>query len=304
MEAGTSRRPRRRRERGAVLAEVGLVALVLWMLLAALLELGRWLTAAQVLQNVAQATARAMALDDTARAEDDFSTALAPHFDPDWLVLDLDALVACGELGPGPGYAGLDAFFAGLPLVNRLLRPLMMNEDVDANGDAAGWRTPDADRRRLLRYPGALLLRTTPSPSPCASRWTVGIPQAEEGGVRWLPVVEEVAEPGSGGRFPLSQGGIVALRIHYPFHAATWTATRGDADRRESYAGRIAADEPVLELDAATRGGALRAGSGEAFGPYAGAFGLGRQPVLGGVVRPYARVLLGQAAFRREVFVP
>lgn len=284
-----------RRRGGAALVELSIALLVLWMLFAAILEFGRMLLVGQMLQSAARAAARAVSLDDRFGAETDFETALDSIFDPTWLVLDLDRLASCGAFEPyaASDERALDQFFARLPLLNQMLRPVMIREDAaTGTGDPSGLQP-------LLRYPGTLLRRTDAPSDPCASAFSVAIPALQEDRLRWLPIVEELPGADGGSRFPLSGGGLTALRINYPHQAVLWTATRtGD------YGGVIAADTPVLEDNGGERGGELIAERDALRGPYAGRFGLGVQELLSEHVRPYARVLRGQAIFPREVVQP
>ena len=269
--------------------------LVLWMLFAAIIEFGRMLLVGQTLQTAARSAARALALDDRFRSETSFQAALDSIFDPTWLVLDLERLATCGAFEPydPADERALDQFFARLPLLNQMLRPAMIREDAATGaGDPSGVQP-------LLRYPGALLRRSDAAGDPCASDYAVGIPSLDGDRLRWLPVVEELPGPDGESRFPLSRGGVAALRIHYPHQAVLWTATR-TAD----YGGRIAADEAVVEDDAAERGGELIADRDALRGPFSGRYGLGAQEILSERVRPYARVLRGQAIFPREVVQP
>lgn len=289
-----------------MLAEFAIVVVVLWLLLAALLEFGRMLAVGQMLQNAAHAAARSLALSEEVAAESSLPAALASPwgrrqlFDPEWLVLDFAALAACGRVPPGDEEAFED-FVAELPLVNRMLRPAMIPDRVS---------DPGRERRDLLRYPGALLRRLEAPADPCASPYTIGIPQVSGDRVRWLPVIEEAGGAGNG--FALSQGGVAALRIHYPYAAVAWSAT---ADASRPLAALVRADAVVVPVnpEEAGPGGGLRGAPIDALegevGPYAGRYGLGRQllplPEASAFgVRPYARILVGQAAFPREVVAP
>lgn len=289
-----------------MLAEFAIVVVVLWLLLAALLEFGRMLAVGQMLQNAARAAARSLALSEQLGAESSLAAALASPwgrqelFDPEWLVLDFAALAACGRV-PAGDVRAFEDFVAELPLVNRMLRPAMIPDRVTDSG---------RERRDLLRYPGALLRRLDAPVDPCASPYTVGIPQTTGDSLRWLPVIEEAGGADHG--FALSQGGVAAVRIHYPYAAVAWSATN-DPERR--LGALIRADAAVVPVNPAEAGpgGGLRGSPIEALddevGPYAGRYGLGRQllplpDVRASGVRPYARILVGQAAFPREVVAP
>ena len=96
--------------RGGVMVEFALVSLALYLLLAAVLGLGRWMAVVQSAQDAAHVAAREFALYPLP-PDYDFTQALAdPGFrsavyDADLLVADLDATP------PGPD---LDAFFAAM----------------------------------------------------------------------------------------------------------------------------------------------------------------------------------------------
>lgn len=281
---------------------------VLWLLLAAIVEFGRLLMVAQTLQLAARAGARQLALDDSLAAEAPFEDALARVFDPQWLVLDLDLLEQCGALLPETvaeeSEDPLDRFVRKrLPLLNQQLRPVMFLETVPPEAD------PRGIPRRLLRYPGTLLARTAPPSDPCASEFGVAIPALEdERGaarqrVRWLPIVESPRDPTGGDRFPLSGGGFAALRIHYPHQALFWSAaylSPPGPEGRGNVGDRIG-EKPIEEINPLDRDGALLDSRDALAGPYGGRFGAGVQAILRERVRPYARVLRGEAVFPREV---
>jgi hypothetical protein len=275
-------------ERGAVLVEFSLIAMTMALLMVVTVDFGRLMFAAQGLQDAARVAARELALA-SLPAEADFDTARDTIFSRDCLVADLDVY-------PEPA-----AFFevcnggAPAPVVNRALQALMI---VDTSQPG----------RRLLRYPGALLADpATPT------GFTVGIPlvtaRDAEGveTIRWVDVVEEIrptADPASGS-FAASQGGLVALRLNYPYQAGGLTAFRPNPSGpfEPNVDSPIGADDnAVVQLDAPPQGTVIPAGPGASPGAYVGVFGLGRQLAFGREVRPFRRVLSAQAFFRREVF--
>ena len=278
--------------RGSALIEFALVSLVLYLLLAATLDLGRATFSSQALQDVARVCARELALTPLP-AETSFADALADPtvraqvFSAEFLVIDLEQV------------ADLDAFFAAVPVVNQALRPLMVVDRVELLGAP----------RRLLRYPGALITDPVLT-EPSNLGLSVAIPQVtgrDADGVEtlvWLPVLEEI-RPGA---FPLSGGGVVALRLNYPFQAAALSGHRTPTDA----GGTPLPLEPngalVIEArDADVSAAGLPTGQTLAdlpaaggVGPYAGRYGLGRQLARGGEVRPYRSLLRAQAVFQRE----
>ncbi|NJN65001.1 MAG: hypothetical protein HC882_09090 [Acidobacteria bacterium] len=180
---------RARSERGSVLVEFVLVVLVLVFLLAAIVELGRLVFTAQVVQDAARVAARELALVPLP-ADATFEDALADPlvrttiFDDGLLVIDLDAFASDADY---------ESFLATLPAVNQALRPAMIVDNV----------TIDGAPRRLLRYPGALVVD-----AGAAFGLSVTIPRVtarDARGVeslRFIPVMEEVradaSDPASG----------------------------------------------------------------------------------------------------------
>jgi hypothetical protein len=274
-----------------VLVEFALIALVLYMILAATLEFGRALMAAQLLQQAADIAAREVArtpglplvgtLTDWSNTNDtnaafNNQAVLQTIFDPQYLVVDIRN--------------GLD-YFDDKPILNRLLAPLMI-ADYE-NG--------------FLRYPGALI-----PDANMPSGYTVRIPVVSyAGGVEtiqptMLPVVQEVLQntsidPNSSyssddSAFCLTAAnisppqlrGVVALRINYPFQAASLSATAPSSnwppDPNFNYI------QPSDGTDTA--------------GTYSGPHGLGNQFVFAKNVRPFRRLMAAQAIYRREALGP
>lgn len=284
---------RRRHERGAALTEFAVVAVVAYLLMAGTLELGRALWAAHVLQGAARTAARALATAPS-DAEADFDAALAQAglFDPAALALDLSLLA------PRPGEtasAAQDRCFAGLPLVNRMLRPLFRLDEADT----------------ILRYPGTLLAlpggdtsRYAAACGDAVGRYTVQVPQLDDAGTSWTwrNVVEEIAP----GEHRLSGGGVAGVRLLYPFQSsafASWRARPGAGPR--TYAVERADTAAPATLPIALPSGEqpvpIPARDARA-GAYGGAYGLGRMYAMLEAVRPFRRVLESQALFPREVF--
>ena len=318
------------RERGAALVEFALVSLVLYLLLAGTIEFGRLMFDANALQDVARVAARELALAPVrANATFDYALSCDATADPDCLV-DLKSRIfdpACLVVDlSDPAVAGdPDGFFAAMPVVNRALRTLMITEP---------------QRPNLLRYAGALLSdaggtacsANGPNGQAAATGLTVGIPLIEARdasgveSITWVPVLQEIraagdAECPSRGPFsliyvatddacgplaadPLADRGLAAVRINYPYQAATLSGFQPsvptDVDPLPPNIGNVitAEDGAVQELNAAP-GSLIDDG---AIGPYAGAFGLGRQLALAGrTVRPFRKLISVQAIYRREV---
>ncbi len=281
-----------RRERGAVLVEFGFVAILMYLLLAATIDFGRLFYSAQVVQDCARTTARELAVIPLP-AEWTLEEALKDPrvrqrvFQREHLVIDLDNI---------PGGLPLQTFLDSLPVLNQMIRPLMIFDRVGG--------------RRLLRYPGALL---TDGSTP--SGFTVGIPYVQARGadgtetITWVPVVEEIRNPDFPGSSPFSlntppdmpQRGLVAIRINFPFQAAMLSGYRQapEGPLAPNVAYRIRANDGGVTETNQAPGGIV--GGNEA-GPYAGAYGLGKMYAHAEEVRPFRKLLSAQAIFRREVF--
>lgn len=297
---------------GQSLVEFAVVALVLYMLLAAILTFGHALYVAQGLQSAADLAAREISRTPLP-AEETFesildSGVLGPDgrdiFDDDFLVFDLDSL-------------GTQNFFSDIvptwPRLNQQLATLMIVDRPDFDGDG----TADAN---LIRYPGALLQDpSTPT------GYTVGIPLVASRSaigvetIRWVPVVEEIDTEDSStdndgpnpDPFQVSSSGqgIVALRINYPFQSASMSSFRPNAEGPfEPMLGNVnvANDGAVRETNVGDRPGdpigQPLISDGIYAGTHGGKYGLGAQGVMGQTVRPYRRVISAQAIYRREVF--
>ncbi len=329
--AQTGGRPGLRRlERGAALVEFALVSLLLYLLVAGAVEFGRLMFDASAIQDVARLAARELAVAPI-RADATFEYALscdatadpgclidlrARVFDPACLVVDLDDPAVSADP---------DGFFASMPVVNRALRPLMVSE---------------SSRPNLLRYAGALLGDATglacsavgPNGQAAPTGLTVAIPliEARDGNgvesITWVPVLQEIrsaqdADCPARGPFsliylanqdecgpldadPLADRGLAAVRVNYPYQAATLSgfvpSAPSDIDPLPpNIANPIVADDGAVQQNNAAPGATIDDGG---VGPYAGPFGLGRQFALAGrVVRPFRKLISAQAIYRREV---
>ncbi len=282
--------------RGSVLVEFALVALVTTLLFAATTDLGRLVFTAQVVQDAARAGARELAVTPLPAGMTFDEALLDPNirtrvFDPDQLAIDIT--------GPMTDHTfNLNDTCASLPVINRVLCPLMVVEYVK---DTATW---------LLRYPGALVPSDTSE-----DHLTVRIPHvlsASEDGtqqIEWVRVVEEIrSDPCGAGSFSLAAGGLVALRINYPFQAAAMSGFRPSDDPDTPNIGHpILADDSAVIVSPASPpcndAEPVAHDTPDDGGPYAGLYGLGRQFAFAGkTVRPFRRLISAQAVFRREVF--
>lgn len=282
MRRPTESRPRPRR--GGILVEFALIALVSYLLLAATLEFGRAIFCAQVLQQAADVLAREIARTPISIEKDTLAKALqdvtvrATIFDPKYLAV---------PLGDVPSNQTFAEYFADpdapKPIVNQLLLPLMY---VDRENN-------------LLRYPGQLTTASDGSTTVAIPFVTYGA-DGSETIVETVGVVESVGKQDSGqDLFGIDSsstlgGGLVAVRLNYPFQAASLSA----------YAPAPLSGPPnVVPVRAVSD-----AGSDADFGPYAGDDSLGRQAAWnndpsnhGRAVRPFRRLISAQAIYRREV---
>ena len=290
-----------------MLVEFAISITVLWLLVAATLDLGRAFVASQLLQTAARTSARAVALDDRAAWNAPFEEAIAAVFDPAYLVVDAACLADRAVAAGSTSGEELDRLLDGR-LLNQMLRSLMIFDRVRIDGA----------ERELLRYPGALLQAgaSADDGKPCTTRFTVGVPEVDDAQSRIVmhPVVEEV-DPGD---YSLDGGtGTVGLRILFPFQAAGLSDWRivdgvgkpvpvGESDDYALDTTGVDGADLLSELDARGPNGELQAyaqrQNGEAIPVYGGSLGLGVQGVLGREVRPYRRVLQAQAFAPREVF--
>ncbi len=197
---------------GGVLVEFALVSFALYLILAAVLDLGRVMMAGQLLQSAADQLARELAVAPLP-ATLSFEEALRdPYvvqriYDPAKLVVPLSV----------GGNNELE--WATYPIVNQMLRPLMIVDLVD-----------DVP---VLRYPGAVVRMSDDGGN---SFDTVLIPRilATAGSgvevIEWVPVVEEILPSAiAQSHFPISAPlaafrGNAMVRLNYPFQAATMSA--------------------------------------------------------------------------------
>jgi hypothetical protein len=279
------------RRSGSALVEFAFIALVLYFLLAFIIEFGRIFYSAQAVQSAADVAARELAkvpLNPTAKFVDALEdpVVLERIYNPTFLVVDL-ALIPDGAI--------TQYFTDNAPILNQMLLPLMIVDYQEMT---------DGSTRRLLRYPGRIVPYTGAADSHLANpdQLTVNIQMVaiDANGNEVidpipLQVVEEIVSSNqSEGPFSLSTGvpieqrGMVALRINYPYQAATLAsypaATTFPPDPNIG-------NEVIAPEDSDGR-----------FGPNAGSDGLGRLAVMGKQVRPFRKVLTAQAFARRELF--
>ncbi|MGB7342886.1 MAG: TadE/TadG family type IV pilus assembly protein [Pirellulaceae bacterium] len=209
----------------------------------------------------------------------------------------------------------LQMYVADMPLLNRLLYPMMVQ---DPSYD------PEDTGRGVIRYPGAVVNFIDPDKPDDSNEQrteeTVLIPIIGYGNdgdndsvemlLQWVPPVEEI-EAGDGARpFSLSATsssdsfvpGMAALRLNYPAQSTTLVNRVGD----EGEVIVIADDQGISDV---ATGSAYTLAVLDEVGVantqiHSGRYGLGRQAALlrSVGVRPYRKVLSVQAIYRREVF--
>jgi hypothetical protein len=271
---------------GAVLVEFALIALCLFIFLAATLDFGRAIHSAQVVQQAADVMARELSrtpLPATATFEQALQnpTAQAQIYNDQLLVVQMPP--------------GIDIYSyaqqQNWPLVNQMLVPLML---VDQNG--------------LAQYPGV-----AQTPKSSSGRYQVPLQLTGSGAVNLVPVVEQISpnanDPNAGpfSLTPTASGGptpalagYVALRINCPFQAA------GTVAYTYTVNGQPSPGIPVGQDNVGNNVVRVPPGAGQPIGPYGGADGLGSLVANsngdGTTVRPFRRLICGQAIFRRELF--
>jgi hypothetical protein len=295
---------RRGARSGQVLVEFAVIALLLYLLLAATLELGRALHGAQTIQQAADLLARELSrtpLPPASSFADALNAAAVRQrvYDERLLVIDLDTV-------QNPN---LDVLFASFPVVNQQLRSAMIYEEVQD--------------RRLLRYPGALVTPGNEAGLPplpdgfqdSGLRVAVPVVQGRDADgvetVLWVSVVEEVTPGAFSLASGLSQSGMAAVRLNYPFQAAALSGFRQSPDGPFEPNGtrRIQAhDAAVTEMNTPPGGGTPVApadpdvGADRGLNPYGGRYGLGYQLAFAERLRPFRKLLSAQAVYRRELF--
>jgi len=303
--ARTAKRHRPLR-RGQSLIEFALVALTLTILITFVLDFGRGLHGAHVIQSAADLAARELSRTPL-RADVSLAELLDPTspahtvlksdnliYSEDFLAIDVTAWDQSQHL-----IAYLDTL--PIPKVNKALVPLMFVSTV----------TTDGGSLQLLRFPGALVTSTTAS-----SGYTVKVPvvgSRDAAGVetiRWADVVEPVSNT-DGDVFSIrsAERGVAAVRINYPFQAAAMTGFQPSPDGpfEPNGANPITADDSqVVVVGDVPEGGVPVAPDAPAnsdyAGTYGGEYGLGEQGAFARQVRPFRRVISAQAMYRREVF--
>jgi Flp pilus assembly protein TadG len=294
--------PAARARRGQSLVEFALVAIVIYLILAAILTFGHLLFAAQTLQQAADVAARELAhtalpatagqsgsnlfMDALYSSDPSYAAVRQSLFDPSKLQFDMSTLSA--------GQSVLDVVKTW-PIVNQMLYPAMIVQTTDAGG-------------QFLWYPGAV--PCTDSTSTSRTVWCVAeVTSRASGGaetIQWRPVIEEIQT----GAFDVasSQHGLVALRVNYGYQSATMSAYPPQTTWPPQPNGLVGTPGQAYAANdsgvTVTSGNYTPSGSfpQSSTGIYGGPYGLGSQQAWGMAVRPFRRLLSLQAAYRREVF--
>ena len=193
-------------------------------------------------------------------------------------------------------FPSFNAFVAELPLLNRLLVPVMVRDSSFPDG--------------VTRFPGAVVNNSAGEETVLIPIVAYDFATGAESLVEWVAPVEEILTSNGNGPYSLDATdpatsfvpGMVALRINFPVQSTTLINRTG-----ESAEIIIEADDSSIS-DGNTGSNyslAVAAESGTADTTiHSGRFGLGRQAALlrEAGVRPYRRVLSVQSIYRREVF--
>jgi TadE-like protein len=291
----------KRGSRGAVLVEFAMIAIAFYILMAGTIELGRMIFAEQILQNAARVGARELATLPLPPVIS-FTDALQ---NSDVKASIFDASLLAFEYTDD---STLQSQIDGWPVVNRMLAPLMVQDEVEVDGQTV----------KLFRYPGALL-QNNDFGDGATNRFVVAIPQVDDAwtSIVWHPVVEEICQDGNPAYAPFSMSAVllhteergeVALRINYPFQAATLVQYRGSAGVNNA----VLADDHSFSMGAFPPGMNVSLANVQStvnsIGSYSGSLGLGNLFAANSTnnpakaLRPFHRVLVAQSIFRREVF--
>ena len=363
--------------RGQALVEFAIVSFVLTFLIGAMLAVGLLLFGANVVQQAADVGAQELARLPLPPATEfmdwDYGSIPTPDeilqpalatpkvrkeiFDEQFLVVDVSrnydlTLTGTDDLDAPGRRLTIDQYFNGAtlpdgevvppkPLINRLLRPLMVIEHVTLTSLTGTMSTTSIAREHsFLRYPGALVRTTERHPDTEEHELTVLVPVISQTSIvsgttavydriTWRHVVEEIDDdddPRNSGAFNIARvassnapSGIAGLRIHYPYQSTALVGFRyadaaGNAVDPVSALGQPVVNLPIVADDASVRFDPLPLGycllDGEDClgridvkgGAYVGTFGLGRVYALSQAVRPFRKLVSAQGIYRREVF--
>lgn len=304
---------------GQSLVEFAFIALVLYLLLAAITTFGLLLWQGQMLQQAVDVAAQEIArtpfpptidlFPPDPTQDDGKKYAASTSIFKQQIYDEKHLFIPQSDLGG----QRLTDYAQTLPLLNRLLVPAMI---FDSDQGA-------------FRYPGAIVKNNT------TGQTTVMVPlilDYNSPAVTWVAPVEEMKIKNDSGDYvqgPFSLTahpdnkvpGIVALRINYPHQSATMSGYKygsnnpipgnpGDPYFGPNIGSVVIADDNALTVSDPSgytlqvaanppSDPAMTTGSRSVVG---GRLGLGQQQALGQTVRPYRTVISVQAIYRREVF--
>ncbi len=323
----------RTERRGQALLEFAIISLALYLLIGATITFGLWFFLSGQIQQAASVGARELSqtpLPGNMTFEEALNDPVvrARVYDDRWLVIDLNVFEAT--------FPDQSFFEVAVPLMPLLNQQLALTYILDENGGERLLRYPGAVLNRDTPVDS-----TVDVPGFVRSDLVVQVPLVESRGadgaeaIRWLNVVEEIDNDSNPDPFQLfaiengvitdpegSLNGVVALRINCPAQSP-WLSSF--ANSPGTFPPPINAANPngandgaVVELNPEDRLGSLRGeplivlqnGEPVYTGTYGGNFGLGVQGALTSEdlsgqavgIRPYRRVLVSHAVFRREMY--
>lgn len=263
--------------KGQSLVEFALVALVLYLLLGAIFTFGHTLYVAQQVQLSADLLAREVSRTPASVTAPSLREVLRTETIENSLFRESLLIY---EYSEGENLAET---IQSWPLVNRQLSVVMVD-------DGETIRIPGARERQIGGQPRIQIARTFDADF------------SEDGD--WIDVVEELVDESGDSVFPpmTDRGGVVALRINYPVHSAFLTAM--ESPLADSQFG----DPNTKFIEVSNPSSEFNVGAPNRLDPrvelYGGENGLGRQYAWGSQVRPYRRIVTGQAIYLREIFTP
>ena len=290
----------KRFRRGSALVEFALVALPLYLLVAAVLTFGFLFWSGSAIQQAAEVGAQEIARMPLP-PEVDLKTVMDRSDFKEHIYDEAKLVIPEGDV-EASGLRFADYAAENLPLINRLLSSVYIFDDNYGGG--------------VYRYPGAIVQRNGYD--------TILIPVVKsDGGIQWVAPVEEMRVQGVG-PFSVSAAappgatsfapGTVALRINYPYQSASMSSfgeSSGTPPHRGNIGNPISADDTHFS-DEAPEGYTLQVGANayvdDVQNIHGGRYGMGRQIALpfehvGDYgVRPFRKVISAQAIFRREAF--
>ena len=290
---------------GQALLEFAFLIPLLVVIIGATLSFGLFFFQANVLQQAVDVTAQEisrMPFSPTAQLGlGDLNAATTTvMYDPNFQAQIYDEqylVIHDSEWDSGTSFNGdFQAYVDTLPLLNRLLAPVMVRDDSYMGG--------------VTRFPGAIVINGNTSEETVLIPLMVYDANAVESLARWVAPVEEIRPNDGQGPFSLTATnsaasfvpGMVALRINYPATSTTLVNRS-----RQNPAAITRPDDSALPSAAPGSNYSFAVGNESGVADtsiHSGRFGLGRQAALfeANGIRPYRKVMSAQAIYRREVF--